>query len=303
MFLPAFYDKNNAGKIYPIDYRKIRSDLSHVSVRRKAEKTAIVLVACQNQFMESSSLVYRIPEFIYRNMEKIDDIFAPLIVYPYITIFSSTFWVDRQGRLIKPGAVITPTGMSRGDFRINPSVKDNFPSTDKESLEKAVLEYIKTLNSKREDFVVSNFPLAFSSVNSALVSVVEEAIFSHSVIYHRQPYIGHAPYGPFSEYESVFMPVIPPVFAGLGIISSQNKTLANCIAKYETIVFVGMVSEIVIASLVDFMDLTSYRGKIYSNHDELSLWNPVKEGKNKKNTQIISKYKNIITCKLSKLDL
>lgn len=264
MEFPEFYHKENANKIYSINYDEIREEMKFKSFRSNY-KNAVVLLACQCEFINKKDDTLSVCNFIYENIENIDEIFIPLISHPYISIFSPIFWLNRNGNIMSSGDIITKKGIERGDFYINPFICNNFIEHKPNSLKNNVIEYIETLENIGDKLVLFNFECIFGSVNFSIIPIIEEAVFCHSVTHKTQPFISFTGQDPFSEYKSVFIPNVKDFIPSNRILFSSNINTINNIKKYSKVIFLSLSKEICVNSIADFIKYSNFSGNIYSN--------------------------------------
>jgi len=294
MELPSFYNKDNVSKLYKVNYSKIRGELFDKKIDIDRKKNALVLIACQNEFINSDSDIIEILDFIYSNIEEIDEIFVPMISHPYVSIFSPIFWLDRTGKTIKEGSEISVGGVLRGDFHINHLISRNFSMNDN-LFKKAVIGYLESVEKIGKKLIVKNFPVSFGSLNFAIIPSIEEAIFSHSIMHRKQPHINFAGPNPFSEFKSVFVPDMADFIPGNDIIFSSNLGVIRKISLYDNVIFASLSEEISINSICDFVKSFGNCKSIYSNHKSLN------GGKMQKCSNIVSE--DIVCCKLSNISI
>ncbi|MFW5890623.1 MAG: hypothetical protein ACOCUI_00215 [bacterium] len=268
MKLPSYYSKENSLKIYPVNYDLILEEFNKKRISSKEKNVCLVLFGYQNQNIKFNDSTVDTTEFIYNNIEKIDDVFIPLLFYSYMSIFSSFFWIDKFGKMLKPGNRITLNEIKNKKIQVNPFIKINFPSKDIKVLEKTAISYLEFLEKKNEFMEIKNFPFSFGSINSCLISIIEEAVFAHSILHQKQPYIMSVGNNPFCEYKSIFSPKVTDIFDGIKVLIAYNDLLIKRVSEYKTIVFLCPDQDFLNHSLKDFLVKSGYNGNIITNLDQ-----------------------------------
>jgi hypothetical protein len=257
MNIPYFYKDesiNRIGEIYQIDYKKISEEANRVlkenKVKVKENKYALLLFDFQISLMRKSlPAITNICNFIYTNIENISDIFIFSESNSFIKINFSSFWNDKIGRPLKPNSIISLDKVKNKEYLISNSVRKNIPEMIDGALEKIVCREIEV----NGPIKVEDYNRMAGGVGSAMVPLVEEAVFYHSCLSGRQSVLDSNGLHPLRCGSSIFESAAGDVGIGIGTIGSK-KFYFEILKKYERILFAGCDSKKAYYSALDLSE-------------------------------------------------
>lgn len=230
--LPNFYDPTRAASVYRVDYGGLAALAA--AFRREHQiqpasqdrlKIWLLLIDVQNTFCIPGFELYvggrsgngavddnrRLAEFIYRNLGRITHISATMDTHHVQQIFHPVFFVDAEGNHPTPYTDIHPADLETGRWRFNPALAAQF-GISPEYGQEMVLHYTRTLEAKgKYALTIWPYHAMLGGIGHALVPVIEEAIFFHSLVRLDQPDFELKGEKPFTENYSV---IGPEVLAG-----------------------------------------------------------------------------------------
>lgn len=189
--IPYFFEEHKTNQIWEVPYQKRAREIRNLKLF-DAPKTALLLIDEQNSFCIPSGGLYvkdaekdtaRLCKFIYRNIPYIDSIITTFDFHEEISIFSELFWVDFYGLHPDPGTMITYKNIIDGEWKVNPNLNLGYSYSD---LSNYVEYYTKKLEETGK-FTLTIWPYhcLSSGIGSALVSSIDEAVFTHSIFHNK----------------------------------------------------------------------------------------------------------------------
>ena len=264
MILPSYYNKNNIDKLYSIDYNRILNESLKNKKSSNSSNNCLFIVAPQIGLLNdyNKNVFANITELIYKNYNDIEDIFILSLCSVFIQIFNQTFWISKNGVYPSIGSTIYLKDVREEKWIINPTVVKNLYFNDMNSCRNFVIDYLNSAENSGNKLVIKPFRTLISSIDSAIIPLVEESVFYYSCIKGRQPIYENELFSPLGEYKSFFSPIGKNAVYGSLILKSKYSIL-GLLKNYEKIFFVGEKKERIIYSICDVMENYSLHNEIF----------------------------------------
>jgi nicotinamidase-related amidase len=201
--LPPFFDKALAGSVYRVQYQRRAEEAREWAARyglrpaaEDARRTALVLIDVQNTFCLPEFELFvagrsgrgavedaaRIAELLYRRLDRVTQVVATLDTHSAAQIFHPVFWLDADGRHPAPHTVVRLEDVERGRYRVNPALAPLVSPREDFDLAQWALRYARALaEGGKYPLVVWPYHSMLGGIGHAMVALVEEAVFFHSI--------------------------------------------------------------------------------------------------------------------------
>jgi nicotinamidase-related amidase len=241
--LPSHYSPEKADQVYRVDYAKLAQDAKNWSKLHRInpaeidrKRILLMLVDIQNTFCIPSYELFvggcsgrgavednqRLCEFIYHNLASITKIIITMDTHFPIQIFHPIFWVDESGNHPEPYTIITLDDLSTHRWRYNPLITQSLPTIS--DMQQYVEYYVKTLTYEgKYDLTIWPYHAMLGGIGHAIVPVLEEAIFFHSIVRNTQPDYEIKGDHPLTEHYSALKPEVDHDLKGnkMGEVNSE----------------------------------------------------------------------------------
>ena len=226
--LPGHYSPEKADQVYRVDYAKLAHDAKNWSNLHRIKpagtdrkRILLMLVDIQNTFCIPSYELFvggrsgkgavednqRLCKFIYHNLASITKITITMDTHSPIQIFHPIFWVDESGNHPEPYNRITLDDINTHRWRYNPLITYYLPLIS--DMEQYVEYYVKTLTYEgKYDLTIWPYHAMLGGIGHALVPILEEAIFFHSIARNTQPNYEIKGDHPLTEHYSALKPEV-----------------------------------------------------------------------------------------------
>lgn len=290
---PPHYDPTTADKVWRVPYQQRAAEAVEWRTRYSISpassddfKVCLLLIDVQNTFCLPGFELFvagrsgrgavddcqRIASFIYRNLASVTRIVATMDTHQAFQIFHSVFFTDEEGRHPDPYTRITVDDVRVGRWRVSEEASKTL-GISLEYLRSYVMHYVEALEkSGKYELTVWPFHAMLGGVGHALVPIVEEAIFFHSVARSTQPLIRLKGLHPLTEHYSALGPEVKKGPGG-EVIGERDEQLINHLLSYDAIIVAGEAKSHCVAWTVsDLMEAALERGpslvsKIYLLED------------------------------------
>jgi nicotinamidase-related amidase len=273
--VPRHYDASKADQVYRVDYRGLASS---ATVFKKAEaitnsatdkfKIALMPIDMQNTFcipgfelfvLNAPEDTKRLTEFLYRNLGRITKIFPTMDTHTAMQIFHSLFFLDEQGETIAPNTVISSTDLINGKYRVNPAVASDL-GVGYTVLSQHVIHYTKSLERNgKYSLNIWDYHAMLGGIGHALVPLLEEAIFFHTIARNAQPGIEIKGGNALTENYSVLSPEVLDTYDGRAI-ASKNSRFIEKLLNYDILIITGQAKSHCVAFSIEDL-LTEIQAK------------------------------------------
>jgi nicotinamidase-related amidase len=151
----------------------------------------------------------RLVEFVYRNLAAITRITATLDTHLAFQIFFASFWVDREGRPLRPHRTVTARQVREGEARPSPAVASWLAAGDEGWLREEALHYCEALE-RAGKYQLYLWPphCLVGGEGHALTGAVQEARLFHAFARGAQSWTEEKGQHPLTENYSVLRPEV-----------------------------------------------------------------------------------------------
>jgi nicotinamidase-related amidase len=126
--------------------------------------------------------VERIAELLYRRLDRVTQVIATLDTHSAAQIFHPVFWLDADGNHPAPHTVIRVEDVESGRYRVNPALAPLVSPRKDFDLAEWGRRYARQLaEGGKYPLVVWPYHSMLGGIGHAMVSLVEEAVFFHSI--------------------------------------------------------------------------------------------------------------------------
>ncbi|MDQ3821980.1 MAG: isochorismatase [Actinomycetota bacterium] len=264
--IPPFFEPERVGDVWRVPYEERAADA--VAWAREHEvapaaddafRICLVAVDVQNTFCTPGfELVVpgavddnrRLCEFVYRNLGALTRIVPTLDTHQALQIFHAAWLVDEHGGHPPPYTIVSAEDVERGIWRANPAVARSL-GLDEEYAERQLLDYVRSLE-RGGKFALTIWPYhaMLGGIGHALVSVVEEAFFFHTVARESQADYRLKGRNPLTEHYSLLGPEVTEGPAGERI-GEKDTALVEELLSYDAVVVAGQAKSHCVAWTVD----------------------------------------------------
>lgn len=291
--LPDHYDPSRVAEVWRVPYQaRAASARSWARSHRIAPagndrlRVFLLLVDVQNTFCIPEFELFvggrsgfgavednrRLCRFIYRNLSRITQICPTMDTHQAAQIFHSLFLVDDQGEHPPPYTLVTVDDIDSGRWRFNADLAPGL-GVDAAYGQAHLTHYARTLASGgKYDLTVWPYHAMLGGIGHALVSVVEEAVFFHSIARLSRTDFRIKGDHPMTENYSVLRPEVLTGPRG-DIMMEKNKGLMEKLLAFDAVIVAGQAKSHCVAWTVsDLLDDISQRdpalaAKIYLLED------------------------------------
>ena len=202
--IPAFFDPLKVDKIWQVPYQEraiqAREWAKQNNIRPAASdspKVCFVGIDIQNTFCMKSGELFvggrsgvgaiednvRLCRYLYENMCNLTQITMSLDTHRAIAIFHETFWINDEYEHPQAGiTIISANDIKTGVWKVNPAIAGIFGG-NYIGLQRYALDYLENLEQNgKYALLIWPFHAMLGGVGHALVSSVEEAVFTHSIV-------------------------------------------------------------------------------------------------------------------------
>jgi len=201
--LPPFFERARAGSVYRVPYQQ-RAEEARAWAERHAlqpaaedrKRTALLLIDVQNTFCLPEFELFvagrsgtgavedtvRMAELLYRSLDRVSQVVATLDTHSAAQIFHPLFWLDAEGRPPAAHTVIRLEDVESGRYRVNPALAPLVSPRRDFDLAAWARSYTRALaEGGKYPLVVWPYHSMLGGIGHAMASLVEEAVFFHSV--------------------------------------------------------------------------------------------------------------------------
>lgn len=257
--LPPHFDSERAGEVWRVPYedraREARAWAGRHGIRTAAEdrfRLALLLVDVQNTFCIPGFELYvagrsgtgavddnkRLAAFIYRNLKGITEVIPTLDTHQAVQIFHSVFLVDEYGNFPAPYTRVSVEDVRRRRWRFN-SFAAAALGLDPDEGQRHLLHYVEQLAaSGRYELTVWPYHAMLGGIGHALVSIIEEAVFFHTLARLSQPDFHVKGRHPLTEHYSVLGPEVTHGPDGRSI-AEKDQALIERLLSFDAVIIAG----------------------------------------------------------------
>jgi nicotinamidase-related amidase len=254
--IPPHFDPERVDQVWKVLYQQRADDAKNWAKQHKIQpaskdkfRISLLLVDVQNTFCIPEFELYvgghsgtaavddnrRLCEFIYRNLDMINQICPTMDTHNAMQIFHSIFLVNNKGEHPDPFTLINTEDVENGVWQFNPEVAKSLKITPAYG-QKFLHHYTRKLKAGgKYDLTIWPYHAMLGGIGHALVSAVEEAIFFHSSARFSLPDFQIKGGNALTENYSVIRPEVMADSGGNQIAERNTKfieTLLECDAVF-----------------------------------------------------------------------
>jgi nicotinamidase-related amidase len=258
--LPPFFDPEAASRVYRVPYQERAGQAGEWARARAirpaaedAHRTALLLVDVQNTFCLPEHELFvagrsgrggledaaRIAAFLYRQLGRITQVVATLDTHTAAQIFHPLFWLDEKGNHPAPHSLISLADVESGRFRVNPVLAPMLAPHAGFDVLGWGRHYARRLaEGGKYPLVVWPYHSMVGGIGHAMVSLVEEAVFFHSIARQSPTRVELKGRNPLTENYSVLRPEVLEDPAGTPV-AWANRALVEHLLGFDEILIAG----------------------------------------------------------------
>lgn len=269
--LPPHYDPARADSVWRVPYEDRAAQAEQWRALRDIRpahadraRVALLIVDAQNTFCLPEFELFvggrsgrgaiddnrRLAEFIYRNLGAITRIIPTLDTHRAMQIFHAIWLLDPDGRHPPPYTLVSLEDIERGRWRFNPAAAASL-GFDPDYGQRQLVNYARRLKeSGKYNLTVWPYHSMLGGIGHALVSLIEEAVFFHSVARLSQPDFQIKGDNPLTEHYSVLGPEVRDGPDGKPIARRNEALIAELLA-FDAVVIAGQAKSHCVAWTID----------------------------------------------------
>lgn len=269
--IPSHFNSEKMGEVWRVPYQERAAEAEkwakeHNIQPSSKDKFRICLlpVDVQNTFCIPGFELYvagrsgtaavddnrRLCEFIYRNLGVITEICPTMDTHQAIQIFHGIFLTNDKGEHPSPFTLISEEDVKRGIWKFNPAVGHTLGISEKEG-QRYLERYTRELKGGgRYDLTIWPYHAMLGGIGYALVSSIEEAIFSHTIARYSQADFQVKGNNPQTENYSILGPEVLYDMNGKQI-SQRNTRFVEKLLQFDAVVIAGQAKSHCVAWTID----------------------------------------------------
>ena len=269
---PAFFDPSSASRVFRVPYAERASEAkgwaaTHgiAPAAEDRSRTALLLVDVQNTFCVPGYELFvggrsgrgavedsaRLAAFLYGNLPQITQVIVTLDTHTAVQIFHPVFWQDETGEHPPPHTVLTLEDIEAGRWRVNPHVAAAVAPHPGFDVAAWARHYARRLHEGgKYPLVVWPYHSMVGGTGHALVSIVEEAVFFHSIARASTTRVEMKGQNPLTENYSVLRPEVVEDAAGERV-ATVNAALVDHLLSFDAVIVAGQAKSHCVAWTVE----------------------------------------------------
>ncbi|HWQ83194.1 MAG TPA: hypothetical protein VN363_01430 [Anaerolineales bacterium] len=259
LLLPDHYDSGKAGQIWKVSYENTAAAAREWAARYSIPpaaadgfRIALLMVDVQNTFCLPDFELYvggrsgtgavednrRLSAFIYRNLGRLTEITLTLDTHQAMQIFHAIYLIDADGKHPTPYTLVSAADILEGRWRFNPSVAHSLDISPEYGQEQ-LADYVQQLDA-RQKYALTIWPYhsMLGGIGHALVPLIEEAVFFHTIARAAQADFILKGANPFTESYSAIGPEVLEDPAGKQL-AKKNDQIVRLVEQFDAVVVAG----------------------------------------------------------------
>lgn len=280
--LPPHFEPERAGEVWRVPYeeraREARAWAQRHALPAAADdrfRLALLLVDVQNTFCIPGFELYvagrsgagavddnrRLAAFIYRNLHNINEVIATLDTHQAVQIFHPIFLVDAQGNSPPPYTRVSVEDVLQRRWRFNRLAAPSL-GLDADEGERHLRHYVEQLAaSGRYELTIWPYHSMLGGIGHALVSIIEEAVFFHTLARFSQPAFHVKGRHPLTEHYSVLGPEVTRGYDGR-VIAEKDEALVRKVLAFDAVAIAGQAKSHCVAwTIADLLRSSTAAGR------------------------------------------
>jgi nicotinamidase-related amidase len=269
--IPSHFNSEKMGEVWRVPYQERAAEAEKWAKEHNIQPSSndkfricLLPVDVQNTFCIPGFELYvagrsgtaavddnrRLCEFIYRNLGVITEICPTMDTHQAIQIFHGIFLTNDKGEHPSPFTLISEEDVKRGIWKFNPAVGHTLGISEKEG-QRYLERYTRELKGGgRYDLTIWPYHAMLGGIGYALVSSIEEAIFSHTIARYSQADFQVKGNNPQTENYSILGPEVLYDMNGKQI-SQRNTRFIEKLLQFDAVVIAGQAKSHCVAWTID----------------------------------------------------
>lgn len=271
LILPPHYEPEKADRIWKVNYEDTAKAAQEWADRYAITpaatdnfRIALLLIDVQNTFCLPDFELYvggrsgtgavddnrRLAAFIYRNLGRITEITATLDTHQVMQIFHAIYLIDADGKYPAPYTLVRASDIQKGRWRFNPAVAHSLDISPEYGQEQLV-HYVQQLED-RQKYALTIWPYhsILGGIGHALVPLIEEATFFHTIARKAQADFIVKGANPFTESYSAIGPEVLEDASGKQI-ARKNDNIIRLVEQFDAVIVAGQAKSHCVAWTVE----------------------------------------------------
>ncbi len=267
---PKHYDASKADQVYQVAYQNLAQDgIAYKAANQITDaatdkfKIALMPIDMQNTFCIPGFELFvggapddskRLAQFIYANMGRITKIFPTMDTHKSMQIFHSMFFLDKNGNHVPANTMISSDDLIKDVYVVNPGVAASL-GVSYTALRKHVIHYAQSLEKKgKYQLTIWPYHAMLGGIGHALVSLIEEAVFFHTIVRNSESGIEIKGGNPLTENYSVLSPEVLDTYDNTAI-AQRNSRFIEKLLNYDMLIIAGQAKSHCVAwSIEDLLN-------------------------------------------------
>jgi len=269
--IPPHFNPQKVGEVWKVAYQDRAADAENWAKQHALQpasadsfRISLLLVDVQNTFCIPGFELFvggttgtgavddnrRLSEFIYRNLPRLTEICPTLDTHQAGQIFHSVFLVDDQGKHPAPFTLVSAEEVAKGVWRFNPELASSLGISSESGQAYLEPSCRQLKQGGKYDLTIWPYHAMLGGIGHALVSAVEEAVFSHSIARCSQPDFQVKGSNPFTENYSVLSPEVL-VGPRSEKIAEKNDKFIKKLLDFDAVIIAGQAKSHCVAFTID----------------------------------------------------
>ena len=269
--IPAFFDLKKANSVWSVDYRARRQDALAWAKKyglnpasQDLVKICLMEIDNQNTFGLPQFELFvggrsgdgaikdaiRLAEFKYRNLAKISKIAVTMDSHLPFMIFDPLLFINDAGDHPADNSPMSSKDLLNGTWKVDPAAAAAL-GQDYVALQKHAIYYTEDLERRGKYSLFLWTPHGqIMGIGHALMSIIEEAVYFHSVARHIQPTVEVKGLNPLTENYSILRPEVLTTYDNQPI-AQKNVKFLQALLKYDYVIIAGQAKSHCVAWTID----------------------------------------------------
>ena len=258
--LPSFFDAQRSASVYRVPYQQ-RADEARTwaeaqrlrPAAQDEKRVALLLIDVQNTFCLPEFELFvggrsgrgavedtaRIASLLYRRLDRVTQVIATLDTHSTVQIFHPIFWLDADAKHPPPHTVIRVDDVESGRSRVNPALAPLVSPRRDFDLALWGRRYARQLaEGGKYPLLIWPYHSMLGGIGHAMVSLVEEAVFFHSVARQSPTRLEIKGRHPLTENYSALRPEVARDDRGQ-LLVPENRELVEHLLGFNEILVAG----------------------------------------------------------------
>ncbi|MDZ7343616.1 MAG: isochorismatase [candidate division KSB1 bacterium] len=269
--IPPHFKPDRAGEVWRVPYQERAMQAEQWAKQHAIEpashdrfKICLLLVDVQNTFCIPGFELFvggrsgtaavddnrRLCEFIYRHLGMITEICSTMDTHLAMQIFHAIFLINDKGEHPAPFSLISVEDIEQGKWKFNPAISSSLHVDDAYG-QKHLWHYVRQLKAGgKYDLTIWPYHAMLGGIGHALVSVIEEAIFFHSIARLSQPDFQVKGNNVWTENYSVLSPEVLESAEGKPLAERNNRLISKLLT-FDAVIIAGQAKSHCVAWTID----------------------------------------------------